>query len=307
MRLLSKSLVYVVVLLVALTTVPTPGFAADAPLRALSDLELSLYGETSPTLSIVERLEHLEVDLLGQPAAGPLVNRIATLTELINGVEGRASINLKISTLEWYSTRKVSSASLDERIANLETLYFGGPQTGGLVERMNRIISLTFPRGEFDVALVKVPDGETVKIKILAELSSETSKIGDEVRYELVEDVRVSNRLIIPAGTEGLGRVKSVTKAGQFGKDGRVEVDFGRVRAIDGTLVPLVMDKAALEKNKSLQLAAGASLAGIILLGPVGLAGGLFIKGQDVSISIGTEFYLQIQGPIPVGGLGMVR
>ncbi|MBO8127186.1 MAG: hypothetical protein H0Z38_08140 [Firmicutes bacterium] len=305
MRIGQKVLALVLALTVVSLSVPV--YATEAPLSALSEAEMALYGETSPTLSIVERVEELEKDLLGEVSTGPLINRIATITELLNGAGDKVSINLKVSTLEWYSTRSVNPGSLEERVAGLETLYYGGPQEGSLIKRIDRLVSMTFPEGEFDVALVKVPDGQTIRIKLQTELSSAKSKVGDEVKYVLVEDLRLENRLIIPAGTQGTGTVQQVTKAGNLGRDGRVVVDFGYVRAIDGTMVPLVMDKEALDKNKSEQLAAGASLAGVLLLGPIGLVGGYFVKGKDVTIPIGTEFYVQVDGPIPVGGLGEVR
>ncbi len=305
MRMLERLLVLVVT--IALASTPLVGFAAEAPLTALTEAELALYGESSPTLSIMERVSNLELDLLGEVSDGPLINRIAKISELLSSVGGNASINLKLSTLEWYTTRAVTARPVGDRVSNLETLYYGGPQEGSLLSRIERLVNLTFPEGKFDVALVKVPNGQTIRIKLLTELSSATSKVGDSVEYTIVEDLRLNNRLVIPAGTQGIGTVQTVTKAGNMGKDGRVTVDFGYVRAIDGTQVPLKIDKEALEKNKSVELAAGASMAGVLLLGPLGLVGGYFVKGKDVTIPIGSEFYVQVDGLIPVGGLGDVR
>ncbi len=39
--------------------------------------------------------------------------------------------------------------------------------------------------------------------------------------------------------------------------------------------MPIHLDERATERNKSLELAAGASIAGIILLGPIGLTAGI--------------------------------
>ncbi|NLY54900.1 MAG: hypothetical protein GX058_00110 [Firmicutes bacterium] len=305
MRLLERVLVIVVA--IAVTSTSLTGLAAEPPLTALAEAELALYGESSPTLSIMERIANLEMDLVGEVSDGPIINRIARITEILDTAGGNVSINLKLSTLEWFTTRAVSARPVGERVANLETLYFGGPQEGSLLSRIERLIKLTFPEGKFDVALVKVPDGQTIRIKLLTELSSATSKVGDPVEYMIVEDLRLNNRLIIPAGTQGTGKVQTVTRAGNLGRDGRVTVDFGYVRAIDGTRIPLIIDKEALEQNKSLELAAGVSLAGVLLVPPIGLVGGFFVKGKDVTIPIGTELYLQVDGPIPVGGLGEVR
>lgn len=301
----------VCILTVALicTSVPLVGLATEeAPLAAIIAAEMALYGETAPTLSIVKRVEQLEVDLMGMASSGPLVDRIAVITEILERVGSGTSIHLRVSALEWYSTRRISADSLEARVANLETLYLGGPQGDSLIRRIDRLVKMTFPQGKFDVALVKVPDGTTLKIKILTELNSESSQVDDPVHFVLLEDLKMSNRLIIPAGTEGTGTVKVVSRATQLGLDGKVEVDFGSIRAIDGSMVPIKPNPEAFSKNKSLPLAIGAGAAGFFVLGsPIGLLASFLVKGQNVNIPYGTEVQIQVRGPIPVGGLGNVR
>ena len=116
----------------------------------------------------------------------------------------------------------------------------------------------------------------------------------------------IKDRLVVPAGTEGVGRVQEVTAAKRLGVDGRLIVDFRSLAAIDGTGVSLVMNEKATEKNKSLELAAGAGMAGVILLGPIGLAGAYFIKGKDVTITMGTEFYVEVMRDARVSGLSLM-
>lgn len=40
-------------------------------------------------------------------------------------------------------------------------------------------------------------------------------------------------------------------------------------------------------------MAAGASIAGIAILGPIGVIGGAFVKGKNVDLPVGTELYIQ--------------
>ena len=88
-----------------------------------------------------------------------------------------------------------------------------------------------------------------------------------------------------------------------FGQDGRVVVDFGRLTTLDGTRVKLQVDETATEKNKSLELAAGASMAGILLLGsPVGLVGGYFVRGKDVKIEANVPFFVETERATSVSG-----
>jgi len=42
-------------------------------------------------------------------------------------------------------------------------------------------------------------------------------------------------------------------------------------------------------------LAAGASAAGYIILGPIGVVGGVFVKGHHIDIPAGTELMVEVE------------
>ena len=75
------------------------------------------------------------------------------------------------------------------------------------------------------------------------------------------------------------------------------------MKAIDGTAFTAIQGEEAKEKTKSELKAAGASVAGAVLLGPVGLVGGAFIKGKSVEYPAGTEMYIQPQNTVTIQGL----
>ena len=49
--------------------------------------------------------------------------------------------------------------------------------------------------------------------------------------------------------------------------------------------------------------AAGASVAGAVLLGPVGLVGGAFIKGKNIDYPVGSTIFIQPQDSVSIQGL----
>ncbi len=49
--------------------------------------------------------------------------------------------------------------------------------------------------------------------------------------------------------------------------------------------------------------AAGASVAGAVLLGPVGLVGGAFVKGKNIEYPAGSTIYVQPQDSVTIQGL----
>ena len=58
-------------------------------------------------------------------------------------------------------------------------------------------------------------------------------------------------------------------------------------------LVTAAVGELAKQKAESIAGAAGAAIGGMIILGPVGLVGGAFVKGNSVTIPVGCETFVQ--------------
>ena len=72
---------------------------------------------------------------------------------------------------------------------------------------------------------------------------------------------------------------------------------------MDGTIVDAYVGEEAKEEMKQYAMAAGASLAGIIILGPIGVIGGAFVKGKDIDLPAGTEMYIETAGDTMLYGV----
>ena len=283
----------------------TPAWADNGtPLEGLRDIEVALYGQAKSG-ALIERLAALENEVFGEEKSGPILVRIDHLhTYLMLSGGATDSLQLKLNAVEWMIYQEINSADvLYSRLQRLERDMYGEVQSGSALTRADNLLHMVWASDKLNLDLVTVPKETLVKIKLLTELDSGTSKVGDLVPYRVVEDVMIKDRLVVPAGTDGVGRVQEVTAAKRLGVDGRILVDFRSLEAIDGSSVALVMSEKATEKNKSLELAAGAGMAGVILLGPIGLAGAYFIKGKDVSITMGTEFFVEVMRDARVSGL----
>ena len=305
-----KSLaVLLVVSLVGCVWAPA-AFAQQLPVgtEALDQIEEVLYGRRHEG-SLLSRLERAEIDLLGKPQEGSaFLVRLQKLQTMLSGFDGE-SIKLKLAATEWALMRRVNDGvPMSQRLDEIETLMFGSTNSGmGLVERLNQLLQLMWPGGKVYTARVNLRKSTLVHIELLTEINSETQKVGDVVRYRVVDDVRVDNAIAIAAGSEGVGRVIAVDPSAALGRDGRVQVDFGSVLAMDSSPVRLQMAERAQQQNQSLELAAGASLAGIVLLGnPIGLAAGAFVRGRPHTVPAGTRFYLEVAADTVVNGLSLV-
>jgi hypothetical protein len=141
-----------------------------------------------------------------------------------------------------------------------------------------------------------------IKVRLLDSLDSRTTKRGDTFRYVVLTDVVCRDRKIIREGTTGTGKVLDVRRRGNWGRSGRVTCGFNFVSTVNGTRVRLAMTKRARERNEAEGYAAGASLIGLMALGPLGLVGGAFVKGRDVTIPTDSVFYLGVEENVDVTG-----
>ncbi len=137
---------------------------------------------------------------------------------------------------------------------------------------------------------VDVPAGTQVLLKFLEPLDSATIKEGTTVKFEVAADVLVQRSVIFKQGTPAQGTVTDVSHPGIFGKNARVHIAFIQVTASDGRpvrLSPIDVTPDSIKQVKDVGAAAGSSVAGAILLGPIGIAAGALIHGGDVSVPAG--------------------
>lgn len=137
-----------------------------------------------------------------------------------------------------------------------------------------------------------LPPDTLVRVRVLSTLSSKTSHVGDRFPYVVVENVVYKGRTWIRNGTRGKGFLTKVKRAGRFGQNGQLVAAFGQIQTVTGQPVVLTISRKAGQFNDQQRLAAGASFLGLVALGPIGLAGGAFIKGEDTTIRYGSELYV---------------
>ena len=92
-------------------------------------------------------------------------------------------------------------------------------------------------------------------------------------------------------------------KASSFGRSGKLDLIFDKVPALDGTEFTAVQGDEAKARTQQELKAAGASVAGAVLLGPVGLVGGFFVKGKNIDLPVGATIYVQPQETVTVQGI----
>ena len=259
-------------------------------------VEQSVYGQEQ-TGALLERISRLETNFYGKTSnpQTAISDRINTLYSTMFDNSVRPSAITQMNGIEWFLSRQVSIKSITDRLTTLEAQIYGKPITGTLQKRMNDLAMLAYGNSDVKAPLVSttVPVDTLIKIKLVTPLNTDVSKVGDKVKFQAAEDVIYNGKLIIAAGAPGEGVVTKVKSARNFGRNGEIDVNFQQIQAFDGTMLETTLGEKAKKEIENLAMAAGASLAGIALLGPVGIVGGIFVNGKDIDLPAGTESYIQ--------------
>ena len=259
----------------------------------LTAIENVMYGSVQ-TGSLLDRINRLEKDYQGtHPSNSDMVSRVDKLYTTIFENSTAPSVLTKLNAIEWTLSHQVSMDSIQARIANLEKMIQGAPKEGTYKSRLETLSSLAFSGKSIPLKQVTIPANTLVKIKLVTPITSKTMKAGDKIEYQVASDVNINGLVVFAEGAPGKGTINKVTSARNFGRDAKVDIDFAQIRAIDGTSVDTFLGEEAKKEMKSVAMAAGASVAGMALLGPVGIVTGVFVNGKDINLPAGTEMYIQ--------------
>ncbi|GAB4117638.1 MAG: hypothetical protein Kow00103_14510 [Candidatus Caldatribacteriota bacterium] len=268
----------------------------DTLLVDLSQIEMVIYGAVS-NQPLVERLEYLEKELVGRTLPGTVTNRIKQLKDfIITGTVDDPSVIFKINTAQWMLNKNITTDSLITKIENLENILFGKTSEDVLAIRAEAIFSLCFKEGKPQFEEEVIPGGTLIRIKFLNSVSSNKSEEGEVFNFQVVENIFIEDKLVIPANTQGTGKVLEARKASILARKGKLALEFKSISALDGTPLRLILGEEAKEENKRIAVAVGVGVLGLIIFSnPVGLIAGALVPGKNVKIEEGTEMFLQIE------------
>lgn len=122
-------------------------------------------------------------------------------------------------------------------------------------------------------------NGTVVPVELLDAVSTKTAQVGQSIKFRVLKDIIVANRLLIEAGTIALGEVTEIKEKGAIGKSGSVGIKVSRVTAVDGTLITLEGSKYSEGEKQE-----GASIALAIICCLLFL----LMQGQQASLAAGT-------------------
>jgi hypothetical protein len=268
--------------------------AGIIPLSKLGRVEELLYGSVSEK-PILERVAVIEKTVYNSTQSGSIVQRSnKIISDLLITDEKSTSLLFLLNTVEWSITGELGTGNLIDRLNNLEEQVSGQRADGPLKTRIKNLYELTIKGQDLPVKKVESMNDQLIRIKLLAKINSGTARKGEKVPYQVMEDIKVQDTLIIPRGTKGELEITKIEEAGKMGKDGDIKIGFPSLEAIDGTKLTVAIQKEAQQENESQKLAIGASVLGTALLGLPGVVAGYFVEGKDEEIPAGSTFYIQV-------------
>jgi hypothetical protein len=137
-------------------------------------------------------------------------------------------------------------------------------------------------------------DGTPVKLRMSQTVSSADAHVNDRVEFEVLEDIKVSEIIVIPKGGIAWGTVTEAQPKRRMARGGKLEIVMDSVRLGDG-------EKAALRASKEGKGGGhtGAMTAGIVATGLLFFPAApffLFMHGKDITFPKGTELPTFVDG-----------
>jgi PEGA domain len=137
-------------------------------------------------------------------------------------------------------------------------------------------------------------DGTPVKLRLSETISSAEAKVGQEIPFEVVEDVSVDQTVVLPKGSSAIATVTEADHKKSMGRAGKLDLSISYARLKD-------QEKLALRATKDTKggghvgAMTGAMVATAIVFFPAAPLF-LFIKGKDITIPQGTEITAFVEG-----------
>jgi len=286
-----------------------PGFAAGLAPQTAPDkmvaMEKFLYG-TEQAGALIARVDSIEIDVYGVRTSDPVLVRVDNIYTYLLGSQGGGSLSFasKLNAAEWQFTQEMSDAPAKTRLERVENMLYGKIEaTSNLATRLESLMQVAFPEARLTTENVTLPKDTLVKVEFTEELKSKENRVGDAVHFKTADNVYVDNVLVLPKGAVGTGTIKKIVPAKSFGRDARIDIAFTSVTAIDGSEVKVFVGDLAKQEAKTAAGAAGATIGGMIIFGPIGAIGGAFVTGKSVTIPVGATTFVQVTADTPVEGL----
>ena len=277
--------------------------APDTVLEKTEALESTVYGKVQVG-ALTDRVHQLQDTIYGTKQQGSITGQVEALFKAVESQNAKVTLHQEVNALEWMYYDEVHSGSLVERIGEMERSVNGLESKGSLQSRIQKLKQAIFgTQVGLRTKQGTIGADQVFSLELTEPITSQKNLKDDVVHVKVAEDIMDGETLLIPRGTVGTGHITEITKARSFGRNAKLNIVFDQLQGIDGTVFTAIQGEEAKSKTKEEYKAAGASVAGAVLLGPVGLVGGFFVKGKSIDLPVGTLVYVQPESTVTISGV----
>jgi hypothetical protein len=133
--------------------------------------------------------------------------------------------------------------------------------------------------------------GTPVRLQLSETLSSDRATVGQTVKFEVLDNVKVGVVTVIAKGAPAWGTVSEARSSRSLGRGGKLNINIDSVRLVDG-------ERAALRAVRNTKGAGYVPemIETVVVVSPLFL----FIHGEDIEMTEGAEITAYINGDVPL-------
>jgi hypothetical protein len=130
-------------------------------------------------------------------------------------------------------------------------------------------------------------DGTPVKLKLAQTISSADAHVGDEINFEVLEDITVDGVVVISKGALAIGSVTTAEPKKRMGRGGKLDINIDYARMADTNKAALRAVKEAKGGSHTAGMTVGIVATSLVVWPAAPFF--LFMHGKDITIPEGTE------------------
>ncbi len=139
-------------------------------------------------------------------------------------------------------------------------------------------------------------DGTPIKLRLSQTVSSETAQVNDRVEFEVLEDVKIADVVVVPKGGVAWGTVTEAQPKRRMARGGKLEIVMDSVRLVDGQKAALRAVKEGKGGGHAGGMTVGIVAAAVIFWPAAPLF--LLMHGKDITFPKGTDVPTFINGDL---------
>lgn len=137
-------------------------------------------------------------------------------------------------------------------------------------------------------------DGTPIKLRLAQTISSADAKVGQEVPFEVVEEVKVDDIVVLPKGAAAIATVTEANPKKSMGRAGKLNLSITYARLNDQEKVALRAVKESKGGGHVGAMTSAIVATSIVFFPAAPLF--LFVHGKDITIPQGTEITAFVEG-----------